>query len=150
MALNDSLFVTDSSKPSHVIIAGLRTHDWYRQNPALAKLDSALANKAGLDSLFVVGRNIYQAACGGANGAISYLNAFMANTDGFNKQRRKALMDGMLFEIFFDSKGNIRAQPKNRYFEEVFQLQQHKELSDSFAFISECLLTHADILGAAS
>ena len=144
VALNDSLFVPDSSKPSHVIITGLRTHDWYRQNPALAKLDSALANKAGLDSLFVLGRNIYQAACGGAHGAMSYLNSFMPSTEGFHKKRRNALMNGMLFEIFFDSKGNIRAQPKNRYFEEAFQLQLHKELSDSFTFISECLLTHAD------
>ena len=34
--------------------------------------------------------------------AISYLNAFMSNTEGFNRKRRKALMDGMLFEIFFE------------------------------------------------
>ena len=37
-ALSDKLVVLDESKPSHRIIQGLETHDWYRQNPALDKL----------------------------------------------------------------------------------------------------------------
>lgn len=53
-------------------------------------------------------------------------------------------MDGILFEVFFDSDAQLREQPKNRYLDEVFRLQQYRELSASFAFISECLLTHAD------
>ena len=144
VALSDHLFVLDVAKASHGIIQGLRTHDWYRQNPAIAKLSVQLANKAGLDSLFVLGRNIYQAACGGSRGAVQYLGSFMSETSGVQKTKRKALCDGMLFEIFFDSQAKLRAQPKNRCFKEVFDLQQYKEMSESFSFIAECLLAHAD------
>jgi hypothetical protein len=68
----------------------------------------------------------------------------MTSTSGVGDARRKALLDGMLFEIFFDSRAQLREQPKNRYLEQVFDLQQYDELSDSFAFISECLLAHPD------
>ena len=143
-ALSDRLFVLDESKPSHRIIQGLKTHDWYRQNPALAKLTAELANKAGRNSLFVVGRNIYQAACGHSHAAIEFLNTFMSRTTGFPADRRKSLMDGILFEIFFDARAQLREQPKNGRLDTVFELQQYPELSESFAFISECLLAHAD------
>ncbi len=112
-ALSDRLFVLDESKASHRIIQGLRTHDWYRQNPALDKLTADVANKAGLNSLFVIGRNIYQAACGSSKTAITFLGSFMSKTSGFNTDRRKALMDGILFEVFFDSSAQLRHQPKN-------------------------------------
>ena len=50
----------------------------------------------------------------------------------------------MLFEVFFDGKGELRKVFKTGRFNEVFELQRFRELSDSFAFISECLLSHAD------
>jgi len=143
-ALRDRLFVLDESKPSHRIIQGLKTYDWYRQNPALAKFTADVANNAGRNSVFVIGRNIYQAACGGSHTAVEFLNSFMARTSGLAEDRRKALMDGILFEIFFDSHAQLREQPKNFRMDQVFELRQYQELSESFAFISECLLTHAD------
>lgn len=143
-ALSDRLFVLDESKPAHRIIQGLKTHDWYRQNPALDKLTPEVANKAGRNSLFVVGRNIYQAACGSSRTATEFLNSFMSKTSGFDEERRKALLDGILFEIFYDSSSQLREQPKNRCLDLAFALQQYKELAGSFAFISECLLARAD------
>jgi hypothetical protein len=68
----------------------------------------------------------------------------MARTNGADDARRKALLDGMLFEIFFDSHAQLRIEPKNRCLDLVFDLQQYKELSDSFAFISEILLAYPD------
>ena len=59
------------------IIHGLKSHNWYTQNDALALLDAASANKMAKDNLFVVGRNIYQAACGNANAAQYFLTNFM-------------------------------------------------------------------------
>lgn len=144
-ALSDSIFVLDDSEPLHEIIRGLKSHNWYHQNAAINKITAELVNKATCDSIFVLGRNIYQAACGGSNDASAYLNTFMTMTKSFAKDRRKALIDGMLFEIFFNSRAQIRIQPKNRYFEEVFNLQQYKdEFSESFAFIAECLLEYSD------
>lgn len=144
VALSDHFFVLDEAKASHRVIQELKTLTWPRQNPAINEITSKLINKAAPDSLFVLGRNIYQAACGNANAATDYLRSFMTRTNGADNAKRKALLDGMLFEVFFDSRAQLRDRPKGRCFEQVFDLQEYKTLSDSFAFISECLLTHAD------
>lgn len=62
-ALADGLFALDPAKKSHQVIAGLKSHDWYQQNPAMALLNAAAASRMAKNSLFVIGRNIYQAAC---------------------------------------------------------------------------------------
>lgn len=138
-ALADGLFALDPVKKSHQIIAGLKTYDWYRQSTAMALLNAAAASRMAKDSLFVIGRNIYQAACGSSNAAINFINNFMASTRGFDKERRKAILDGMLFEVFFDSKGELRKQIKKGMFNEVFELQRYGDLKLSFAFIAEAL-----------
>jgi hypothetical protein len=138
-SLADRLFVVDLSKKSHQIIQGLRTHNFYQQNPALALLDATSAGKIAVDDLFVVGRNIYQAACGTANAAKSFLTNFMSVTSGYDRAKRKAILDGMLFEVFFDAKGELREKIKSGYFNELFELERYAEVKDSFDFISEAL-----------
>ena len=135
-SLRDRLFVVDDSKTSHRIIKGLKSHDWYRQNPVIEELTSA-AGRAGKDSLFVVGRNVYQAACGGARGAIAYISEFMTRTHGMKPERWKALLDGMLFEVFFDPDAKLRESFKMKRFQKLFDLRQHAELKPSFDFIAE-------------
>lgn len=139
-SLRDKLFVIDDKKASHRVIEGLQTHDWYRQNPAIEEFTTAVAGRASLDSLFVIGRNIYQAACGGSRDAIAYLSNFMARTTGLRPERRKALLDGMLFEVFFDPDARLRKNLKMDKFQTIFDLQQHEDLKPSFDFIAECLL----------
>lgn len=138
-ALADGLFVIDETKKSHQVIAGLKSHDWYKQNPAIDLLDEAAVSKMRANNLFVIGRNIYQSASGSARKAISFITDFMSRTRGWDKSKRKAVLDGMLFEVFFDSKGKLRRRIKNDYFDELFNLQRHSELADSFQFIAEAL-----------
>jgi hypothetical protein len=140
MALSDRLFILDDSKTSHRIIRELKSLTWPRQNPAVAELTPTVANKASLDSLFVLGRNLYQASCGGSHGAMSYLREFASRSHGIEDGKRKALLDGMLFEVFFDPDAKLRNDFKLRDFSELFELQRHKELQSSFDFIAECLL----------
>lgn len=139
-SLRDKLFVIDDKKASHRVIQGLKSYDWYRQNPAIEDLTAAVAGRALSDSLFVVGRNIYQAACGGSRGAIAYLSNFMSRTAGLKPERRKALLDGMLFEVFFDPEARLRKDFKMGKFQALFDLLQHADLKPSFDFIAECLL----------
>lgn len=138
-ALADSLFALDPAKKSHEIITGLKSHDWYRQNPALSLLTAASVARMAKNSLFVLGRNIYQAACGSANTAIGFINDFMGATRGYEKEKRKAILDGMLFEIFFDAQGELRKKIKGGMFSEVFDLQRYNDLKSSFEFIAEAL-----------
>ena len=144
-ALSDSLFVLDETRKSHKIIEGLKIYTWSRQNAALELLTAASVAKMATDSLFVIGRNIYQAACGGSHGAYAFVEKFIARTSGFSAVKRKAMLDGLLFEIFFNSKGELRDAIKGGCFNEVFELQQHMELKSSFDFIAEALTAaHAD------
>ena len=138
-ALADGLFDLDTSKLSHEIIEGLKSYNWYVQNPALLKLDKKFVKRMSLNDLFVLGRNIYQAACGSSLAADTFIGDFASRTSQFEAQNRKALLDGMLFEIFFDSTGNLRPKIKNRYFDEVFDLQKNPALKNSFDFIADTL-----------
>jgi hypothetical protein len=139
-SLADSLFVLDVGRKSHQIIRGLKSYDWYAQNPALARLTPKLANSVSDDNLFVLGRNIYQAASGGARTAEAFIGEFVDKTDGIGSLKRKALLDGMLFEIFFDSKGELREAIKGNKFDDVFDLQRFNQFKDSFDFIADALV----------
>jgi hypothetical protein len=143
-ALADGLFVVDEARACHVIIRGLKTHTWPRQNPALDSFDPKTADGWDPSDLFVLGRNIYQSACGHAHSAGIFLNRFMATTTGLRPEGRKALLDGMLFEVFFNPKGEVRRRFKLERFDPLFELQQHEELKPSFDFIAECLLPEVD------
>ncbi|MBF0121726.1 MAG: hypothetical protein HQK79_23090 [Desulfobacterales bacterium] len=96
------------------------------------------------DVLFVIGRNIYQAACGFSGGAIDFISDFFQRTAFVEKEKRGALLDGMLFEIFFQPNGKIRNRFKTLMFNEVFNLQRYVELSYCFDFISEQLAPYSD------
>lgn len=143
-SLLDRLYVIDDSKVSGKLVKALKSQNWYIQNPAIEDFSALKASKCNLSSLFVIGRNIYQAACGSAREAQSYIDELMARTLGMAGEKRKALLDGMLFEVFFDSNGVLRDVPKNAQFAEVSALQQHAELQASFDFIAECLLPFAN------
>jgi hypothetical protein len=138
-ALADHLFVIDPAKKSHSVIAGLKTHDWYKQNPALEKLNQESALKMSKNSLFVIGRNIYQAACGHTHNSQEFLRNFMNVTSGYDEDKRKSILDGMLFEIFFNKDGKRRTRLKREYMEEVFELQRYDELKPSFDLIADAL-----------
>ncbi|OOO27832.1 peptidase C14 [Agrobacterium salinitolerans] len=138
-ALADGLFVIDASKKSHEIITALRSHNYYTQNPAIDLLTATTTSKINKNNLFVIGRNIYQAACGNAHGAVAFISDFASRTSSYPPEKRKALLDGMLFEIFFNGKGELREDIKEGYFSELFALQRHPPLKSSFGFIADVL-----------
>jgi hypothetical protein len=126
------------------LIKKLKSYTWPTQNPAIDAFDVPRANEYSTDSLFVIGRNVYQAACGSSHGANAYIREFLGRTSGLTLDKRKALLDGMLFEVFFDGKGELRKIFKTERFNDVFRLQQFAELSESFDFISECLVLYVN------
>ncbi len=142
-AIKDRTFVLYEAKRSHRVIRALKTYNWHSQNPALEKLTGKQIAGASQDNLFVLGRNILQAAHGSANSAIDWINRFLEYTKDMKPTARKALLDGILFEIFFDADGKLRETPKANVFEEVFALQEYQALKSSFAFIASALVPEA-------
>jgi hypothetical protein len=49
------------------------------------------------------------------------------------------LLDGILFEVFFDPDGKLRNNPKVHCFNDIFSLQIYPQLASSFEFIAGCL-----------
>jgi len=138
-AIKDGTFIPDVSKPSHLAIRELKSYNWYRQNPALEKLSAAELNGTDPDSLFVLGRNILQAASGSAHTALDWIRNFNQRMEGATPDTRKCILDGMLFEIFFNADGELRNDAKTNMFSEVFALQQFAEHKESFDFIASAL-----------
>lgn len=144
-SLADSFFVLDPGKISHQIIRGLKSIDWYTQNPAIDRLTPTFANTIQDETLFVLGRNIYQAAHGGARSAEAYIRNFLDKTSGVKPEKIRPLLDGILFEIFFDSRGELRQDIKGNMFSDAFELEKFAQFKDSFQFIAETLIgAHGD------
>jgi hypothetical protein len=143
-ALADSLFALHNKQPAHQLIRALKSYSWYTQNPALEAFGVHEAQLMTCDDLFVIGRNVYQAACGSSSVAQSYVRDFLSRTEGLDAAKRKALLDGMVFEVFFDSEGQRRGRPKMAYFAEVLHLQQFPELASSFEFLLANLRPYAE------
>lgn len=142
-ALKDALFEYDASKPSHGIIRSLKVLTWPVQKGAMDKLVPETIQRCHKNNLFIIGRNIYQAACGHERTAAQFIRDFAAKTRGVTEDKRKPLLDGMLFEVFFDKHGKVRQDFKDGFFSELFELQRFESNTPSFDFIAECLLPYA-------
>ena len=142
-AIADSL-APRRATPVGVAIEGLKTLNWYKQNDALDTLSMQQIQSSSTDESFVLGRNIYQAACGGANSARAFLDDFTDKTASLAEPQRRGILEGMLYEVFFDSEGQHRDHPKLDSFDDLFKLQAHAEFSSCFSFIQGCLAPFAD------
>lgn len=88
-AIKDKLFVLNESKWTHRAITTLKTYDWYVQNTAFSKITVRNINGAMNDNLFVLGRNILQAAQGGSNDAVAFISNFRSKTDGVEPEKER-------------------------------------------------------------
>ncbi|WP_458525868.1 caspase family protein [Onishia taeanensis] len=141
-SIADSIYMLTSGDNIDKIIKDLKVSDWYTQNPAIGRLTAKEMNAAADDALFVLGRNIYQASCGSANSATNFIENFQDRVLEVNEGKSKCILDGMLFEIFFNSKGELRSDFKTSKFNLVFSLKSYARFSGSFDFIAEILLKY--------
>lgn len=128
------------------IIANLKTHNWYRQNPAVARVTPVALARATKDECFVLGRNLYQAACGGANSANAFISDLKASLAPLPETTGFHVLNGILFEIFFDNTGRFRAIPKTGKIDEVFALEENEQYATSIRFLQEKLLPYRERL----
>lgn len=126
-------------------IKRLKSYNWYIQNPAINEIINnppinAEDNETNRSSVFVLGRNILQSAVGSSGSAISFLENFSRIIDSWKTVFKKALIDGILYEIYFNSKGEIRPKSfKATFFDEIVNNIKELHLDNPFAFINERL-----------
>lgn len=143
----DENFVSDGSDLDE-IINGLKSHDYYTQKPAIQKFRSLNVSQADESQLFLIGRNLLQTAVGGefsAQSIFTNLSTWLekySNEDGENH-----VLNGILFEIYFNSKGQFRQERfKSDFNEEIFQLQDNPKFKTSFEFIQKQLIPFHEFL----
>jgi len=75
-ALRDRLFELDEKKKSHALNRGSEDTDLSPTECALEEFEPENYGRVSKDALFVIGRNIYQAACGNAFAAVAFIKNF--------------------------------------------------------------------------
>ncbi|WP_281310745.1 PIN-like domain-containing protein [Flavobacterium flavigenum] len=125
------------------VITMLKSHNWYAQNEAIEiinslNFESFENNQINKDLFFIIGRNIYQSACGGAFQAVEFIESINQKLEKitiFNVD----LLNGILFEIYFNSIGEIRNKYKNTFYQKIFELSEIDAFDNSFNFINQHL-----------
>jgi hypothetical protein len=122
------------------IIKALKSYNWYTQSPAIEKVVSLDWSKVVADDAFILGRNVYQCACGGENRASEILSNVRKELASVPADRAIDVINGMFFEVYFNSKGEFRGVDlKSRKLSELLKIQGVKKFSQSIAFIRRAL-----------
>ena len=129
------------------IITGLASHIWVKQNEAIDDID--VLKKAGLNKnqLFLLGKNLYQAYAGGAFKAKDFFEKLEENLEHYFVIDENHLLNGILFEIYFNKYGDFRGKNiKYAGFEQIIVLRHKPKYSKSFEFIKSALLPYMSSL----
>jgi hypothetical protein len=122
------------------LINGLKSHNWYAQGPsvtAIFELDWSTPNQ---NQIFVLGRNLFQCACGGERKAVEVLRNLRRELARLPTDSAIHLLNGMFFEVYFNKTGEFRgSELKGRCLDYLLQLQTVKKFEPSISFIRRAL-----------
>jgi hypothetical protein len=120
------------------IIEKIKSGNWHKQNPAINQVLNS-SKELNKNQQFILGRNILQASAA-ANAAKIFMNDLSTNVYKYNEDGVNHLLNGILFEIYFDSRGQFRHQKtKKHYFEKVISLRKDSNFENSFESIRKLL-----------
>ncbi len=114
-AIQDGLYQADAPTEINEVIRSLMSHNWYIQNPAIGAIRNFRDQSFTPSAWFVLGRNIYQAACGNSQKAMEFMAGLEAQLAHFPPATAQHILAGMLFEIYFDAEGKLRDTAKFAY-----------------------------------
>ena len=141
-AIADSQFNYAVNTPVIDVVKALMSCNWNSQNPAIQKINSIDFEGAKIDELFLLGRNIYQSGVGPAFSASEYLDNIHSNLAVFNEEIRFHILNGIVFEIYFNSNGLLRDDFKTKGIDNVFgELIDYKN-RNSLKYIDSFLGTY--------
>jgi hypothetical protein len=122
------------------VIRALKVCTWGTQNAAFQSFLELDWQKVKADEAFVLGRNLYQSACGGERRAVLAMEKLRSELAQIPVDHAMDLLNGMLFEVYFDSNGEFRGQKlKKRFLKELLSLQKVKKFEASITFIRRAL-----------
>jgi hypothetical protein len=138
VAVKDRHFVAKGDEID-TIIEDLASCNWNSQNPAMLKLRGIDTTSIDKNRKFILGRNILQSSKY-AFEAESFIENLTSNLRPFNEDGENDVLNGILFEIYFDNNGDFRrGKFKNYHIDEIFKLRYNEVFDKSFAFIGDAL-----------
>ena len=139
-AIADVDFVSNGSDLQEMIVE-MRSHDYYSQRPALDKFKHMKAvGSQNTSDLFLMGRNILQAAHGEENSALKFMGnpSYWLSDMGTNDENH--VLNGILFEMYFNKYGRFRQQKfKNKFLDEIYSLEGENQYAPAFNMIAQHL-----------
>lgn len=126
-------------------IRAMKTYNWYKQNPAVVAVLDLDWSKVCADEAFVLGRNLYQCACGAENRAVAFLGDLRQELASIPIERALDLLNGMFFEVYFDSNGEFRSTKiKGRCLGKLLTVQSVGKYRPSMLFVQRVLTPYRD------
>lgn len=137
----DADFATRRGSTVDKLIQAMRSYTWPTQRPAVESLLELDFSKLRPDAVFVLGRNLYQCACGNERRAMAVLTDLRRELAKLEDHEVALhLLNGMLFEAYFDKNGEFRGRKlKVRHLPDLLALQTVKKYAPSIAFIRRAL-----------
>jgi len=134
----DSRFHFQPDGEVRAIVEGLKTYNWPQQEDAVNRISSIDFSKASSNELFVLGRNVYQAACGSSFACQRFINNFGA-TKYIPDQAKLHILNGMAYEIYYDARNNLRRHYKTSCLASIVKYLEQPEFYASREFIGSNL-----------
>lgn len=127
------------------LIGEIKSYDWHVQNAAIEKV--LRIKNLDKNQQFILGRNLQQASVGGAFGATDFFEKLNLNLTPYFEEHENHLLNGILFEIYFDKNAEFRnGNFKSLNFEKIFELRKVKQFKKSFDFLSKILEPYREFL----
>ena len=139
-AFADARFIVPKSDIGDIINL-LKSHTWNTQNIAMQSIGTNLLNTASSEEIFVLGRNILQAAVGSAFVADRFMENLNWQLSKYQQSTAQHLINGMLYEVYFNSNNEFRgANGKSYYLLDIANtLEELPYLHDCAHFIQSAL-----------
>lgn len=122
------------------IMEGFKSYTFEKQNIALQCFEKINPLNLDKNQLFIIGRNILQAAVGNAFDCISFIND-QQKIANYSIEGNNHLLNGIFFELYFDKDSNLRDRVKSSFFlSTILEYHSNPALQSSFDFINKVLI----------
>ena len=131
------------------IVSKLRSGTWRLQSPAIEALLKLKWPEVSADEAFVLGRNLYQVACGGEFKAVAVIDDLRRELARIPDEWAVHIVNGMFYEIYFNHKNEFRGAQdlKDKYIDKLFELETVGKYADCVEFIRSSLDRYRGQLG---
>lgn len=144
-SLEDELFIISMETELGILISTLKSYDFYKQSDAINKIHKLDLSQSNREELFVLGRNIYQSAVGGCYRAEGFIERFEFEVSRFNPEVTFHILNGIVYEIYFNKKGRLRQHIKSKHYNKVLSLiEKNNSFKNTLVFIQNSLVQYTD------